>query len=51
MRDWIIIGVLYILGMGFFRLIGGFASASDAIQDWARSSSEKRRHRISSPSA
>ena len=46
MTGWIVVVVLYALGMGFFRLLGGFAAASDAIQRWGRWSAEKRRKRI-----
>jgi len=36
--SWIIVGVLYALGAGFFRLLGGLGAAGDAIQRWGRES-------------
>ena len=45
MTGWIVTGVLYALGMGFFHWLGGIASASDAIARWGRSTAEKRRRR------
>ena len=34
MWSWIVIIVLYLLGMGFFALIGGVAGAADALAEW-----------------
>jgi hypothetical protein len=48
MVSWIVIGVLYVLGMGFFRWLGGIGAASDAIASWGRSTAEKRRHSLPS---
>jgi hypothetical protein len=50
MGEWIVIGVLYVAGIGFFHWIGGIASASDAIARWGRSTVEKRRGRGTLPS-
>ncbi len=36
MRDWIVIVVLYLLGMGIFRLLGGFGAAGEALRQWGR---------------
>lgn len=36
MREWIVIAVLYVLGMGMFSLLGGFRSAGEALQQWGR---------------
>jgi hypothetical protein len=44
--DWILIGVLYVLGMGFFHWLGGLASAAEAITDWSRRTSPKRRQKL-----
>ena len=46
MVQWIVIIGLYALGMGFFRLLGGFAAASTAIQRWGRWSAKQRRVRL-----
>jgi hypothetical protein len=35
--SWILIGGLYLLGIGFFRLLGGLPAAGDAFKQWARS--------------
>jgi hypothetical protein len=43
MLSWLGIGVLYVLGIGFFRWLGGVASASDAIARWGRATAERRR--------
>jgi hypothetical protein len=50
MWGWILIGVLYVLGMGFFHWLGGIGAAADAIRRWGHSSAEQRR-RTASPSA
>jgi hypothetical protein len=42
MLTWIIITVCYLFGAGFFYLLGGLGSASDALQGWARSSTSVR---------
>ena len=34
MRDWIAILILYGLALGFFRLLGGFRAAGEAIRWW-----------------
>jgi hypothetical protein len=47
MWSWLIIALLYVLGIGFFRWLGGVAAASDAIAAWGRATAEKRRHKLS----
>jgi hypothetical protein len=49
MVSWIVIGVLYVLGIGFFQWLGGISAASDAIASWGRSTAEKRRRSLPSP--
>ena len=44
--DWVIVAVAYVVGLGFFNLLGGFAAASRAIQSWGRSSSARRIDRV-----
>jgi hypothetical protein len=44
---WIVTGVLYVVGIGFFRWLGGVAAAGDAIARWGRATAEKRRRRLS----
>ncbi len=51
MWSWIGIAVLYVLGMGFFRWLGGISAAADAISRWGRASAERRRRRLPSPRA
>jgi hypothetical protein len=34
MRDWLLILVLYVLALGFFRVLGGWGSAADAFRRW-----------------
>ena len=43
MWSWLVIAGLYVLGMGFFRWLGGISAASDAIQRWGQSVGERRR--------
>jgi hypothetical protein len=40
--DWIIVGVLYALGMAFFRMLGGIAAAGEAFRRWGRASAGRR---------
>jgi hypothetical protein len=51
MWSWILTGVLYLLGIGFFRWLGGIGAAGDAIQRWGNASAVRRRSRIPSPTA
>ena len=45
MWDWIVILVLYALGMGFFHWLGGLGAAADALQQWVRAMSDARSRR------
>jgi hypothetical protein len=49
MWNWILIGSLYLLGMGTFRLLGGLGAAGEAFRRWG--SSVSHRERQVSPSA
>jgi hypothetical protein len=42
MLTWTIIVVCYLFGAGFFYLVGGLGSASEAVQGWARTSTAVR---------
>ncbi len=44
MWGWVGIAVLYVLGMGFFRWLGGIGAAADAIQRWGHSAGVRRQH-------
>jgi hypothetical protein len=44
--DWVIVGALYAVGVGLFRLLGGFAAAGRAIQQWGRAESIRRAKRL-----
>jgi hypothetical protein len=44
MWGWIWVAALYLLGIGFFRWLGGVGAAADAIQRWGRATGERRRH-------
>jgi hypothetical protein len=50
MLSWIVVVVLYLCGMGFFALLGGCASAGDALARWGSEAASVRGRRISSPS-
>jgi Sec-independent protein translocase protein TatA len=34
MWSWIVIGLLYVLVFGGFRILGGLESAMEALRDW-----------------
>jgi hypothetical protein len=34
MWDVIVIGVLYVLALGFFRMLGGWGAAADTFRRW-----------------
>jgi hypothetical protein len=40
--ELIVIGILYLLGLGFFQRIGGLPGAADAFQSWGRASASAR---------
>ncbi len=40
--------VLYILGIGFFRWLGGIGAAAEAIERWGHAAAERRRRITSS---
>jgi len=48
MWSWIGIAVLYVLGMSFFRWLGGIGAAADAIERWGRATGKRRRRTSSS---
>jgi hypothetical protein len=51
MVDWILIAVLYVLGIAFFRLIGGLDSAADGLKKWGGAYAARQRERNRLPSA
>jgi hypothetical protein len=50
MLSWIVVIVLYLSGMGFFRLLGGVGGAADALERWGRNSASERLTRSSGSS-
>jgi len=46
--NWITIAVLYLLGMGLFRWLGGISAAGEALSRWGRATAERRRDAVSS---
>lgn len=50
MSNWIVIVVLYALGMGLFAVVGGLRSAGAAFRTWGEAVAA-RRHETSSASA
>jgi hypothetical protein len=50
MLSWIVVVVLYLCGMGFFLLLGGFGGAADALERWGSASASIRGRRASSSS-
>jgi hypothetical protein len=45
---WIGIVLLYLLGMGLFRWLGGISAAGDALSQWGRATAERRTCGVSS---
>jgi hypothetical protein len=45
--SWIEIALLYLLGMGLFRWLGGISAAADALSRWGRVTAERRRGTVS----
>jgi hypothetical protein len=48
--DWAVVIVLYVLGLGFFRWLGGIGAAAQAFQRWGHREAERRRARLSANS-
>jgi hypothetical protein len=48
MTSWIVVLGLYLLGLGFFGVLGGLRSAADALRKWGETSSAIREHPASS---
>jgi hypothetical protein len=46
MWSWVVIVLLYAVGLSFFQLLGGFTSAAQGLQRWGRWSGERQRRRI-----
>jgi hypothetical protein len=42
MRDWLVYIVLYVVGLGLFRLLGNFGAAGNALRSWGEASSKLR---------
>ncbi len=43
MWNWIMVGSLYLLGMGIFSLLGGLGAAGEALQRWGESVAHHKR--------
>jgi hypothetical protein len=48
MSNWIVVVVLYLLGMGLFHLLGGLAAAADVLRRWGEAVSSHARNTPSS---
>jgi hypothetical protein len=48
--SWIVVVILYVIGMGFFSLLGGIGAAGEALRGWGRAMSTAETRR-SSPSS
>jgi hypothetical protein len=44
--DWVIVVGLYLVGMTFFQLLGGFDAAGRAFKGWGRATSIRRAQRL-----
>jgi hypothetical protein len=49
MKEWIVAVVLYVVGIGVFRWLGGVAAAGDALREWGRAAAAPRK--AASPSS
>jgi hypothetical protein len=47
---WIVAGILYVLGIGFFRLLGGIGAAGEAFRRWGETTAARRRSSLGFPS-
>jgi hypothetical protein len=47
MWSWIVVGVLYALGMGLFHFLGGLGAAGEAFRRWGETTAARRRNRTS----
>ena len=43
MTQWLIIGILYVLSLFSFRLLGGFGMAAEAFRRWGETTSRAAR--------
>jgi hypothetical protein len=50
MLGWIVVLVLYAVGMGLFHVLGGIRAAGEAIENWSRANASARAEHASSPS-
>ena len=44
--DWVIVVGAYVVGLGFFHVLGGLGAAAKAIQGWGRATSARRIERV-----
>ena len=51
MLGWIVVLVLYAVGMGLFHIFGGLRAAGEAIDNWGRASSAGREQQLSPSSS
>jgi hypothetical protein len=47
MLTWIVVLVLYAVGMGLFHILGGLNAAGEAIENWGRASAADREEQLS----
>ena len=47
MAGWILTVLAYVFAICFFRILGGVGAASDAIQEWGRTTARRRRRAAS----
>jgi hypothetical protein len=48
MWSWIVIGVLYVIVICGFRIVGGIGSAMDAVREWGHASTSGSHPPVSS---
>jgi hypothetical protein len=47
MLSWIVTVLAYLFAICFFSFLGGISAASDAIQEWGRTTASRRRRAAS----
>jgi hypothetical protein len=48
---WIVVLVLYAVGMGLFHILGGIRAAGEAIENWGRTNAGGREAQLSESSS
>jgi len=47
MWQWVVVALLYLVGICFFRLVGGVNSAGEALRRWGEATARRKRKSVS----